>query len=124
MINSNAYKFTKVEKELIKKVNMVYELDNLNNEVLYKYGLYVNVLAGINKGISKKKITECYNKLPIKSKSDIKIDVDTICRILNKKPDSFLNSIYKELEREILNNKLQNSKNEIIKYIELRYLKK
>ena len=123
MINPASYKFTKVERELIKKVNVVYNLDNLNNQVLYKYGLYVNVLAGINKGISKKKITESYNKLPIKSKSDIKIDVDTICSILNKKPDSFLNSIYKDLEHEILNNNLKNDRNKIIKYIKLKYLK-
>ena len=124
MINSNVYKFTKVERDLIKKVNIVYELDNLDNFVLYKYGLYVNVLAGINKGISKKKITEKYNKLPIKEKNDIKIDASTICSILNKKPDSFLNNIYKDIEKEILNNNLLNEKFKIVKFIKEKYLKK
>ena len=75
MINSDVYKFTKVEKELIKKVNIVYELDNLDPFVLYKYGLYVNILASVNKGISKQKITSVYNNLPIKSKTDIDIDI-------------------------------------------------
>ena len=69
MIDSECYKFTKHEKELIKKVNQVYKLDNLDPYTLYKYGLYVNILAGINKGISKKKITETFNNLDIKSKN-------------------------------------------------------
>ncbi len=124
MINSKTYKFTKVEKELIKKVNIVYELNNLDPFVLYKYGLYVNILAGINKGISKKKITSMYNKLPIKSKSDIEIDANTICKILNREPSSFLNKIYITLENEILNNNLKNNKEDIIKYIQENYLKK
>ena len=126
MINSDAYKFTKLEKNLIKKVNIVYDLDNLDAFVLYKYGLYVNVLAGINKGIDKKKITIAYNKLPIKSKNDIKIAAKDICKILNKKPDRFINIIYKDLENEILSNKLKNEKKCLIKFIEKnkeKYLK-
>ena len=118
MINSKVYKYTKLERELIKKVNIVYELNNLDPFVLYKYGLYVNVLAGINKGIDKKKITLEYNKLPIKSKTDIKITADDICKIVNQKPDYFLKSVYKDLEISILSGNLQNNKNSIVKYIE------
>ena len=117
MINSDKYRFTKHEKDLINKVNVVYKYDNLNPFVLYKYGLYVNILAGINKGISKKTITEVYNKIPIKSKKDINIDVKEICNIFNKEPDSFLNSIYNNLEKQILNGNIKNNKNEIINYI-------
>ena len=122
MINSNCYKFTKHEKELIKKVNLTYELNNLDPYVLYKYGLYVNILAGINKKISMKKITEEFNKLPIKSKKDIDINAKEICEILNKEPDEFLNNIYISIEKEILNKKLKNNKIEIIKYIKKNYL--
>jgi len=118
MINSDVYKFTKVEKELIKKVNVVYNLDNLDHFVLYKYGLYVNILAGINKGISKRKINLEYNKLPIKSRSDIEIDAKNICKMLKKEPGSFLNVIYKDLETKILNEELKNEKKEIIKFID------
>ena len=117
MINSSVYKFTKVEKELIKKVNIVYDLDNLDPFILYKYGLYVNTLAGINKGISKQKITKIYNSLPIKSKSDIDIDAETICKILNRKPDSFINHVYKTLEIEILKSNLENKREKIINFI-------
>lgn len=117
MIHSQCYKFTKHEKELIEKVNVVYELDNLNPLVLYKYGLYVNILAGVNKGLSKRKITESYNKLPIQSKTDIQINADEICCLLNKKPDAFLNDIYHILEIEILNGNLLNEKKHLVDFI-------
>ena len=126
MINSDVYRFTKVEKELIKKVNIVYDLDNLDPLILYKYGLYVNVLAGINKEIPKKKINLEYEKLPIKSKTDIKITAQEICKLLERKPDSFINIIYKDLEKEILTKNLKNDKVSIVKFIEKnqeKYLK-
>ncbi len=122
MINSSSYKFTKAEKELIKKVNIVYNMDNLDPYILYKYGLYVNILAGINKGIKKKNIIEVYNNLAIKSKKDLDIDAEDICKILNKKPDSFLNNIYIDLQKEIIYQRLLNKKDDIIKYIKKNYL--
>ena len=122
MINSDKYRFTKHEKELIKKVNQVYELDNTSPFVLYKYGLYVNILAGINKNIDKKKIIEIYNNLPIKSKKEIDIDAFEICNILKKEPNEFLNRIYLSLEKEILNKTLKNEKKDIINYIKKNYL--
>ncbi|MBQ8472308.1 MAG: hypothetical protein IJ501_02265 [Bacilli bacterium] len=123
MINSSVYRFTKPEKELIKKVNVVYSLDNLNPLVLYKYGLYVNLLSGLNKGINKKQITKCYNELPIKSKSDIQIAANDICKILKQKPGSFLNHIYNTLEIEILTGNLENNLDEIKKYIQKNFNK-
>lgn len=117
MINSKYYKFTKHEKEIIKKVNKVYELDNLNPLVLYKYGLYVNILAGINKNLTKKEITEAYNNLIIKTKDDINITTEEICKSLNKKPSSFLNDIYNTLEIEILTGNLENNEFKILEFI-------
>ena len=122
MINSNVYKFTKVEKDLINKVNIVYKLNNLDPIVLYEYGLYVNILSGLNKKISKKKIIMIYDNLPIKSKSDINIQASEICEILNQKPNNCLKNIYKDLEREILTNNLKNDKKEIVNYIKKKYL--
>ena len=122
IINSNVYKFTKVEKELIKKVNQVYHLDNLDSYVLYKNGLYVNIIAGSNKGISKRKITIKYNKLPIKTRSEIEIDAKSICKYLKKEPGEFLNNIFENLEKEILNGNLNNNKEEIINYLKINYL--
>ncbi len=121
MINSPYYKFTKQEKDLIKKVNIVYDLNNLEPIVLYKYGLYVNILAGINKGINKKEITEVYNKLPIKAKDEIVVSPLEICKIVNREPDSFLNQIYEKLENNILLGKLPNNREEIYNYIKKNF---
>ena len=123
IINSNNYRFTKHEKELIKKVNIVYQNDKLDSYTLYKYGLYVCILAFSNKGISKKKINLMYNNIPIKSKSDIDIKADEICNILNRKPDYFLNEIYNDLEKKILNKEIKNQNSQIVKYIKEKYLK-
>lgn len=117
IINSSKYPFTKHEKELMKKINLALEFDNLNPHILYKYGLYVNILAGINKGLSKKEIGESYNNLVIKTRTDINILASEILEILNKEPGPFLNHIFTTLEIEILNGNLENEKDEIINYI-------
>ena len=121
MINPINYNFNNSLKELIKKVNVVYNLDNLDKFVLYKYGLYVNVLAGLNKGLNKKKISEIYQNLPIHDRSDIVINANKICEILERKPDSFINDIYLDLEKLILNNELENSEDKIIEYVIKKY---
>lgn len=121
MINPSNYNFNKSLKELIKKVNIVYKMNNLDKLVLYKYGLYVNVLAGLNKGISKKKISEVYHHLPIHERSDIKISVNKICEVLKKEPNSFINDIYVDLETLIINNELVNDEKKIIEYILMKY---
>ena len=121
MINTKKYPFTNSEKELIEKINVVYKLNNFDNEVLYKYGLYVNVLAGVNKGKLKKDILKEYENLPIKERSDIKISAQEICEILNKKPGGFISEIYLDLEKQILLGNLNNENNEIRDYINNKY---
>lgn len=121
MINSSVYPFSSSERDLIKKVNIVYDMNNLDNETLYKYGSYVNILAGINKGLKKKEIIEKYEQLPIKSRDDLQINAQKICQILNKKPGSFLGKILNNLEKKILNNELENCEEKIIEYIKENY---
>lgn len=121
MINPSGYNFTNSEKELIKKINIVYNMDNLNKKVLYEYGLYVNVLAGLNKGISKKMIIETYQNMPIHARSDILLSALDICHAIKRKPGSFINDIYKDLEQKILDNELNNVKEELIDYVTKNY---
>ena len=84
MINTNIYSFTSSEKDLIEKINVVYNMDKLDNLTLYHYGCYVCVLAGINKGLKKKDILEKYENLPIKRRDEIKITAKEMCEVLNK----------------------------------------
>ena len=117
MIDTKVYPFTNSEKELIEKVNTAYKLDNLNSEVLYKYGLYVNVLAGVNKGISKRDILKKYDSLPIKERSEILITAREICDLLKRKPGAFISKIYLNLEKKILSFELNNRNDELKEYI-------
>lgn len=121
MINPKNYTFNNSLKEIIEKTNIVYEKDNLDKFVLYEYGLYVNVLAGINKGLSNKSINEVYVNMPIHNRSEIDIDGTIISNTLNRKPGSYINVIYKDLENKILNNELENNKDKIIEYISNNY---
>lgn len=121
MINPQNYRFSSSEKELIKKINCVYELDNLDNHVLYKYGLYVNLLAALNKGISKKEINEKYQDLPIKTRSDINLSVPLMCKKLNKEPNSFINEIFNDLENKILDGVLVNEEEVLLEYVLSNY---
>lgn len=121
MINTNYYTFTSSEKDLIEKVNIVYNMDNLDNEILYHYGCYVNVLAGVNKGLNKKDILEKYDSLPIKRKDDILITAKEMCEILGKEPGSFIGKLYPKIEDRILKGQLLNDNELIKKFIRENY---
>ena len=121
MINPSLYNFSQSEKELINKVNIVYDMDNLDNLSLYHYGCYVNVLAGINKGIKKKSIITKYEELPIKKRDEIDIKANDMCFILNKTPGPFIGKIYSLIEDKILLGELLNKKDKIIEFIKENY---
>ena len=115
------YPFNKNELDLIDSVNTVVELDNLNPSVLYKYGLYVNSVAGKIKKDDIKRITETYNNLIIKSRKEIDITAEEIMAILGKEPGEYLKEIFDDIEEEILYNRLKNDKISISSYIKDKY---
>ena len=117
------YPFTNNEKELIKNINEVMELNNMDPMTLYKYGLYVNSVAGAIKGVEKKGITEAYNRLIIHSRDDIDITSKEIMDILEKEPGKYLSDIYNDIEEEILYSRLINNKEDISCYIKNNYKK-
>lgn len=121
MVKDGTYRFTANEKELIKKIQLVMDMDNLSPGVLYRYGLYVNsVVAGIKK-IDKKIVTRLYNELPIKSKSDIKINGDDICQLLGREPGKYLRQIMSDIEEKILTSELKNEKEILLDYVSNNY---
>lgn len=115
------YPFNNTEKDLIKNVNRVIKLDNMDLNTLYKYGLYVNSVAGEIKGIDIKNITKEYNELKIKSRSEIDISSEEIMEVLGKEPGSYLKDVYDDLEKMIIQGKLQNNENSIKKYLANKY---
>lgn len=118
---SSKYPFNKNEKDLIKKINIVLLLNNMDPMALYMYGLYVNRVAGEIKGLDIKKITESYANLVIKSRKDINISAQDIISLLKRKPGSYINDIYDDIEREILYHRLLNEKSNILNYVLKNY---
>ena len=110
--------FTNAAKGNIIKITEVLNFGRINNEILYKYGLYVSMTAGKILNLNPKNITKMYNKLPIKSREDIDIDSKYIAS--NFGTGKIIGSIYQDLESSILKGKLKNKKKEIIKYLNER----
>lgn len=110
--------FTNVEKGNIIKITEVLDFGKIDNEILYKYGLYISRVAGKILNIKTTKISKMYNKLPIKSREDIDITSKEISSIVGV--GEVIGETYKIIEKEILNYRLKNKKSEILKYLEKR----
>ena len=109
--------FTNNEKSNIIKVTEVVNSGNVTSETLFKYGLYINIVAGMILNIAVKEINMLYKKLPIKDKSDIDIKGNEIIELLNILPGKIVSDIYDELTTEILKGNLKNKKKFIKKFL-------
>ena len=110
--------FTNVEKGNIIKITEVLDIGKIDNEVLYKYGLYISRVAGKILNIKTTLISKMYNKLPIKSREDIDIKSSDIVDLYGD--GKIIGDTYKLLESEILKKRLKNKRSEILKYLEKR----
>ena len=124
LVNNSNYKFTNNETDLINQIHELYNLNLLDEDVLYKYGLYLVSLVGEIKGIDRKLITIAYNELPIKCKNNIDINAMDICHILNKEPGPYLKRIFDVLEYKVLHKELSNNHEDISSYVEKTYKNK
>ena len=108
--------FTKVEKDNIEKLKKILKEKEITKETLYKYGLYLCLIAADIKSINKKTINKMYKELPIHDKNEINIKAEELMQefgICGK----MISTTFEELENLIINNKLKNKRSEIIKYL-------
>ena len=115
------YPFTKIEKTAMKKIREILSGDIYNPYTLYTNDLYNLTVAYQIKGVSISKLNELYKKLPIHSKKDIVINGMDIAKILNKEPGDYLKKIIVDIEKQIINGKILNEKEELEKYILKKY---
>lgn len=111
------YSFNNTEKESINAINELMNKDILDYNNLYNYGLYISTIVGEIKGIDKKLINEKYNSLYIHNKTEIKIEANEICELLNRKPGKFLKEIFNDIEYKLVNKFFENDKDVIKQYI-------
>lgn len=114
---TDRYPFTSNEKDLINDINTVLELDNMDELVLYKYGLYVNSVAGEIKGLDIKKMSTKYENLVIHNRNELVINGDDIVDTLNEKPGPHVKIIIDDIEKNVLLGNLNNNRDELIDYI-------
>lgn len=107
--------FTKTQADQIKKINELVNKGNIDKYDIYKYGSFISITAGTILGKNVRKINKIFDSLPIKEVLDIDIKSEEICQILNISPSKELGDIIKILESEILDFKLQNKYDLIVK---------
>ncbi len=113
---SPEYQFSKNEKIEINEIKEIVKQKNINIETVYKYGLYVSIIAGEILGIDKSIINEIHKNLPINNIKDINITYLEIKEMLNVGPKT-IKSILKTLEREILSGKIENKREILIEKV-------
>ena len=114
------YEFNNNDYDTIVKINEAINLP-IDNHTLYKYGLYIVSIVANIKGISKRTITMLYNKLPIKSRHDIKITPIDIMEVLSKNAGPYIKDVMDDIEYNILENKLENDSKILKDYVLANY---
>ncbi len=115
-INDNL-PFTKSEKENIVKIREILDLKVIHPEVLYKYGLYLSLIAGEILEIEAESIYEMYKNLPIYERKDLDISFLEICETLNLSPSKKVSKVENLLIHEVLHEHVLNQKEELKKYL-------
>lgn len=111
------YSFTKQENANIINIRQVISNGNIGIKELYKYGIYICLVAGEILNISKKDINKIYSKLPIHSIEELDITNKEIIDLLNIEPSKKIKEIKEELVNLILEGNLKNKNSELKKYI-------
>ena len=117
LIIKKDYPFTKEEKELISDIKKIVAYGNIDNDILFEYGLYSSLVAGSILGIKIKDITDMNANMVIQSIKDIKISSEEICNILNVEPSKVIRDVYDSLKVQILNGELDNDYDAIKEFI-------
>ena len=116
------YPFTKVEKEQILCLRELLKYDEIDNYLLYKYGLYLCTVYADIKGLSKRNLNKMQSELPIFTRRDIVIHGNDISKILGKEPGKYIKDIMDDIEKKILYNKLSNTYDDIKRYVIDNYM--
>ena len=113
----DTYPFTKLEKENISKIRELLNYSEIDEYILYKYGLYLSTVVYDIKNRDKIILNEMHRNLPIYNSKEINITALEIAYLLNERPGSYIKEIINDLEKQIVYKYIRNDKEEIAKYI-------
>ncbi len=110
------FPFTKTEKNNILKINEIVKYHQIDNYILYKYGLYLTLVAADILNISRDQVKEIYKKLPLYNQKDLAISFLEIKDLLNVEPIK-VRQVEDLIIQEILNNNITNDYVSIKRFI-------
>lgn len=110
--------FTNEEKSNIIKIASGVKKGVIDNFSLYKNGLYINQIVGKILGVNPREVSRKYNHLPIKTRKDINITCKDIEKIVESPRE--IGETYKILEKVILQKKVPNKREDLLKYLNKR----
>ena len=108
------YPFTRNELNLMKDIRNAIKNNPLAYTTLYYYDLYPCTVAGEIIDIPKKEIMDNYNSMPIHKRSDIVVDSYDLIDYLNIEDGPIMSKLWKELELNILNLEVSNTKEDLL----------
>ena len=117
---SDRYQFTKTEKYSIDTLKSLINSKNITREDIYKYGEYLCLVAAEILNISKEQISNINDELQIHSIKDIDITSLELFNLIKDK--SKIKGILSDIEKQILNNNVNNSNKEIKEYLLNKYI--
>ncbi len=109
--------YTREEKNNIIAIRRIINNKNIDKLVVYKYGLYLSLVAGEILRIDKKTINKIYKDLPIYDKKEINIKASDVIKVLNIDYSKKVGIILRDVENLIVSGKLKNKYGDIIKYL-------
>lgn len=121
----SSWPFSNIHKNKYEKASyLAINHPNITNHLLYQYGLEISILANkVNFYLNKsphleRKIISEFKNLPVKSIVDLALSSKDIINFYNKKPGAWLGKLQRQLVINILDEKIKNTKEDIIKYLE------
>lgn len=119
----DVYPFTKNEEDQIEKINKILKekINILDRYSVYKYGSYITSIVAKIKNIDLKKIYHIYETLDIYHRNEINIDGEEVISLLDKEPGKWVSEVIKDVEKQIVYQKLENDNTKIKDYIIKKY---
>lgn len=115
---SPKYEFSRNERKEIEKIRQLLKEDLYDPFILYTYGHYYCSVAAEIRNMSKNKILELYQNLPIHHRTEIAINVKELEILVSRE---MIGSVFEDLEIQILKGSLDNVKLLLKKYIIKKY---
>lgn len=110
------YPFTSVESKQIETIKSLVNKKTIDKIDIYNYGVYVCAIASkilsLNMNVNK-----IYNSLPIYTKKDIDISTEDILEHVNITNNKDIGLLYNDIEKNIINGKILNKKEEILRFL-------